>query len=439
MRSCGLRFTWHSHGNHMKQDENTMNSPSSNGVEQPAVRDAAPAGERTLLEGILHYTGILWRYKWLILVITVVGAVGSVVFSIISLKLPPERSPLPNRYQATSLLLLQRGANESVSAGVLASLGIDMPGSSGGFDYGVIALQVLQNRSFLDTIVAHNDIIQRYNIEERIRTRSREIVLAGSTFDFNDRAGILTIGYEHTDPEYAAQVTQSMVEELLGWFAARGGSDRLVAVQTMEEKLIEVEDQIALIEDQIEEFQRTYGVLRVEEIAQTQADLLGQFQAQLLQLDLQIANVRGTSNIENDPELLALQTQRQNILELMDRIEQGYAGTNDLLPPRDELPGLAAQYTRLQMSLEIQGRIFEALTEQYEVAKLTADTDPAFTILEPVEIPEEKSAPSRGQLCATITAGAFFGSIVLALLLNMIRGISDDPRKRRYLVQEEQA
>ena len=156
-------------------------------------------------------------------------------------------------------------------------------------------------------------------------------------------------------------------------------------------------------------------------------------------MDLQIANVRGTSNIENDPELLALQTQRQNILELMDRIEQGYAGTNDLLPPRDELPGLAAQYTRLQMSLEIQGRIFEALTEQYEVAKLTADTDPAFTILEPVEIPEEKSAPSRGQLCATITAGAFFGSIVLALLLNMIRGISDDPRKRRYLMQEEQA
>ena len=163
MRSCGLHFTWHFHGNHMKQDENTMNSPSSNGVEQPAVRDAVPTGERTLLEGILHYTGILWRYKWLILIITVVGAVGSVAFSIISLVLPPERSPLPNRYQATSLLLLQRGANESVSAGVLASLGIDMPGSSGGFDYGVIALEVLQNRSFLDTVIARNDIIGRIN------------------------------------------------------------------------------------------------------------------------------------------------------------------------------------------------------------------------------------------------------------------------------------
>jgi tyrosine-protein kinase Etk/Wzc len=369
----------------------------------------------------------------------VLGAVGSVAFAIVSLALPPERSPLPNRYQSTASLLLQRGANENMSAGVLASLGIQMPGSSGGFDYGVIALEVLRNRSFLDTIVADNGIVDRYEILEKIRTKSREVVLANSTFEFNDRAGILTIGYEHTDPEYATQVTQSMVDQLLGWFAARGGSDRLVAVETMEEKLTEVEDQISLFEGQIEEFQRTYGVLRVEEIAQQQSDLLGGFQAQLLQLDLQISNVRGTSNIENDPALLALQSQRQNILDLMSRIERGYAGTNDLLPPRDELPGLAAQYTRLQMNIEIQGRIYEALTEQYEVAKLTADTDPAFTILEPAEIPEEKSSPSRGQLCVMVTAGSFFGAIVIALFLNMIRNISNDPRKRQYLSHEEQA
>jgi capsule polysaccharide export protein KpsE/RkpR len=424
----------------MMRETDTMqdqNSPVQRTPTTSALQTSA-AGERTLLEGLLYYLGILWRYKALILVISVVGAVGIVAFSVVSLVLPPERSPLPNRYQATASLLLQRGANENMSAGVLASLGIDMPGSSGGFDYGVIALEVLQNRSFIDTIVAQNDVVGRYEIEEKIRTKSREVVLNNATFDFDARSGILMIGYEHVDPEYAAQVTQSMVDELLAWFAARGGSDRLVAVETMEEKLAEVEDQIALIEGQIEEFQRTYGVLQVEEIAQTQSDLLGQFQSQLLQLDLQISNVRGTSNIENDPELLALQAQRQNILELMDRIERGYAGTNELLPPRDELPGLAAEYTRFQMNLEIQGRIYEALTEQYEVAKLTADTDPAFTILEPVEVPEEKASPSRGQLCVMVTAGSFFGAIVIALLLNSIHNIARDPQKRR-LLREEQA
>lgn len=391
------------------------------------------SGERTLLEGLLYYIGIVWRYKVLVIVISVAGAVGSVGFAIVSLVLPPDRSPLPNRYTATATLLLQRSTNESVTAGMLASLGLDLGGSGSGFDYGQIAMEVLSNRSFLDIIVERNGIIELYEIIESPRTNSRRTVLNNSSNSFVDRTGILTIGYEHTDPEYAAQVTQSMVDELLTWFAARGGSDRLVAVQTMEEKLTEVEDQINVLEGQIEEFQRTYNILRVEEIAETQSDLLTQFQAQLLSLDLQISNVRETSNIENDPALLALESQRRNILTLMARIEAGYTGTNDLLPPRDELPGLAAEFTRLQMNLEIQGRIYEALTEQYEITKLTADTDPAFTILEPVEVPEEKSGPSRGQLCIVVTLGAFFGSIVIALLLNMIRNIQADPSKKRLL------
>ena len=437
----------------MMKETNDMSSPTNR---KPTTVPAVPAesgrseqlaqdrigmatSEPTPIENLFRYIGILWRYKWLIVVITILGALGIVAFSIVSLALPPERSPLPNTYQATAALLLQRGASQGATAGMLAALGLDMTGGSGGFDYGQIALEVLQNRAFLDKIVADNDMVRMFEIEDRIRTRSRAIVLGGSSYDFSAQTGILTIGYESTDAEFAAQVVQSIVDALLGWFAARGGSDRLVAVETMEEKLTEVEDQISQFEGQIEEFQRTYGVLRVEEIAQQQSDLLGGFQEQLLQLDLQISNVRGTSNIENDPALLALQSQRQNILDLMARIERGYAGTNDLLPPRDELPGLAAQYTRLQMNLEIQGRIYEALTEQYEVAKLTADTDPAFTILEPVEIPEEKTGPSRGRLCVMVTAGSFFGAIVIALFLNMIRNILNDPRKRQYLRHEEEA
>ena len=135
--------------------------------------------------------------------------------------------------------------------------------------------------------------------------------------------------------------------------------------------------------------------------------------------------------------LFRSRAQRENVLNLMERIRNGYAGSNDLLPPRDQLPALAAEYSRLQMDLEIQSRIYEALTEQYEVAKLTADTDPAFTILEPVEVPEEKSRPSRAQLCMMVTVGAFFAAIVLALLLNAVKSIREDPEKMRLLSEGE--
>jgi len=422
----------------------TLNPPNTGDPREPsrpvpraqqgaAGQKAAQNSERSMIESLLYNAGIVWKHRLLVIAMSVIGAVGSVGFAVLSLVLPPEHSPLPNRYLATATLLLQRGTNESVTAGMLASLGLDLGGAGTGFDYGQIAMEVLQNRSFIDKIVEDNDVIEVYSIEEKFKTASRKAVLDNMSNSFDDRTGILTIGYEHIDPEYAAQVTQSMVDELLSWFAARGGSDRLVAVQTMEEKLTEVEDQIKALESQIEEFQRTYGILRVEEIAQTQSDLLAQFQAQLLDLDLQISNVRESSNIENDPALLALESQRRNILALMQRIEEGYTGTNDLLPPRDQLPGLAAEYTRLQMNLEIQQRIYEALTEQYEIAKLTADTDPAFAVLEPVEVPEEKSGPSRGVLCVGITMASFIGSILIALLLTSIQKIAADPSKRRFL------
>jgi uncharacterized protein involved in exopolysaccharide biosynthesis len=393
-------------------------------------------GERTLTEGLLHYLGVVWNYKWLIIVVTLLGALGSLALAIVSLRLPPEESPLPNRYTANASLLQQRGTSQSVSDTIMASLGLE-PGG-GGLDYGQIAIQVLNSRVFVDRIVEQNDIVERYEIVDKVRTTSRAVVLSNASFGFNPRTGILEISYEDIDPEFAAQMVDSIVNELLAWFASRGGSDRMLAVQTMEEKLAEVETRIQEIESEIEQFQQRYGVLRVEEIAETQSNLLAGLQSQLVELELRISNMEEVSRIQNDPELVSLRAQRQNILNLMERIRAGYTGANESLPPRDQLPALAAQYSRLQMDLEIQGRIYEALTEQYEVARLTADTDPAFTVLVPVEVPEQKSGPSRSRLVMAATGGSFAAAVVLALLINVIRKITRDPEKRRAFEEAQE-
>ena len=55
------------------------------------------------------------------------------------------------------------------------------------------------------------------------------------------------------------------------------------------------------------------------------------------------------------------------------------------------------------------------------------------TVLEPVEVPEEKSGPSRGRLCVFVTGGAFFVGVVIAFLLNALRKVFRDPSKRRLL------
>ncbi len=120
----------------------------------PLPPQKAP-GERTLLEGVINLITTLFTYKWLIVATTLIAAAVAVFFSLISLLLPPEKSPLPNTYRAYSVILLQQEEAASLES-TLASLGL-MPseaarGSGTGFDYSSLAMKVMHSREFLDTL-----------------------------------------------------------------------------------------------------------------------------------------------------------------------------------------------------------------------------------------------------------------------------------------------
>ena len=72
---------------------------------------------------LLELLGVLFRYRWLIIVTTLLGVIGSVGFSIISIILPPEVSPLPNKYKS-SALILKKEENPGGVASRLASSGL---------------------------------------------------------------------------------------------------------------------------------------------------------------------------------------------------------------------------------------------------------------------------------------------------------------------------
>ncbi len=393
--------------------------------------------ERTLLEGLLYYFGILWRYKWLIIIFTFLAAAGSVAFSIVSLRLPPEESPLPNVYQANARLLVHSGQRGG-SAAILASLGVDMPSSSGNIDMGEFAVQVLRSRNVLDQLVDEFKIPEKYQIEKNIRTTSRSAILGRLNTSYEQRTGILTISYQDIDPEFAMEIVNSIVVHLQEWFVDQGGTDNLQQVKTLEEKLMEVEEDIIDLETSIQLFQRQIGALSVTEVAETQSAMLADLQQQLLELDVRIKNYRETTTFEDDPTLQRMEAERSNIAETIAEVYEGNIGVGQSLPARDELPQLQIKFARYMRDLEVRERVFEALSEQYEVAKLTAESEPVFSVLEAAELPEEKAGPSRGQLCMIVTAVGLLSGIVIAFFINMIRTIISDPTKRTILKENKQ-
>ena len=383
--------------------------------------------ERTLLEGVIYYISILFKYKWLIIGITGVTTILVVAFSIITLALPPEKSPLPNRYEARATLIVQESETTGLDS-VVASLGLALPGGAeggyGSLEYGQLAVMVLNSRIILDPLVKEFDIIERYGITENIRTVSRNAILNRAEFDYSRNTGVLTISYESIDPAYSSDMVNRMVELLNDWFLTRGGTTKQKQKELLENKLAEVSTEIADLENEIQDFQRRYGVLTVEELAATQSAVLSDLRAQLVLKEMEIKNYTQFSRIE-DPELLRLQSERDNIQELVEQNEGRFGGL--------DLPSLSLDFARMRMALDIQTRIFESLSEQYEITKLTLESEPVFQILELAEAPDEKTSPSRSKICMVATIVAFIAGVFLAFVLHSINQLRSDPSKLRRI------
>jgi uncharacterized protein involved in exopolysaccharide biosynthesis len=392
--------------------------------------------ERTPFETLIHYAALFWKYKWLIIGLTVISAICVVIYSIVSLRLPPEKSPLPNYYTSTASLMVQDETGNMTMASMLSALGISSPTGGGEQNYGQIAMTILQSRPFLDQISDTFSIPEKYNIENAVKTNSRELLRAKSAFNYEGSTGILKISFDDIDPVFAKEVVDAMVILLDEWFRSRGGSSKMRELKSLEQKLIGVEQDIAALEQKILRFQQQHGVLNVETIAATQNALLSDLRIQLMEKELEIKNYAEISKIENDPVMLRMEAERNNIVETINQIRSGYTGDNQMMPPQDELPELSLELSKLRAELEIQNRIFQALSEQYEITKLSVEEEPVFTVLEEAEVPEEKTGPSRGKISMIVTVLAFIASMAIVMIIHLIDGIRKDPEKKKLLNKE---
>lgn len=379
--------------------------------------------ERTLLEMVIYYGSILFKYKWLIIITTGLAAVVIVLFSIITLVLPPDASPLPNKYRAQAVLLVQ-GTQPGGLDSVIVALGLTMPERSGSQagspDYGQIALMVLNSKILLDPLADEFNIYEKYGIPRSDRAAARGAVLSGAKFDYSRNTGVLTIGYESIDPEYSRDIVNRLVALLNEWFMSRGGSTKLKQKDLLEQKIAEVSTDIAKLEVQIRDFQTQYGVLTIEELTVSQAKVLADLRAQLVIKEMEIRNYAQFTKIE-DTHLMRLRAERENIAELIKQNEKAFAGL--------DLPALSLQFARLKMALDIQTRIFASLSEQYEITKLTLESEPVFQVLELAEAPNRKTSPSRGKMCMITVVIAFLGSVLLSFALNMAKKFQNDPSR----------
>ena len=387
--------------------------------------------ERTLLDGFLYFIRLFFKYRALIISLVVSVTLAATGYCILSVMLPPDKSPLPNVYTAEATLLVQ-GANQTdITGSLLGAMGIqqgDVLASSSNSD---LIREILQSRSLLDSLIAEFRMAERYHVTKSVKGTTRNLLLSKTSFSYSERSGTFRISYQDIDPVFARDVVNRMVELLDEWFSMNRGMAKQKQRQLLADKIDEVKKEISSLQYRLKVLQKQYGVLNVDELGQSQAASLANLRSQLILKEVEIKNYESFSKI-SDPRLEQLKEERQNLIDLINKNQvqlpeiSPESSTSESAPAPSEtsLPDVAQRFSQLTLELDIQQRIYNTLSPQYEAAKLTPESEPVFQVLEKAEVPDVKSGPARSKLVMMAFGGSLAASLAIAPLRQLRGGTS---------------
>jgi tyrosine-protein kinase Etk/Wzc len=391
---------------------------------------AAPRGQEEDIS-LLDLLGTLLRHKRLIIGLTAATAFGVIAFSLGSLLLPADKSYLPNLYTPKALMLVNDDAGSGGISSMLASSGLGnlagLAGVSAGKSYGQLAVLIARSNPVLDELIDKYGLVERYKVKKSPRAETRKALLEKYSVAYDEKTGTLSIGFEDRDPELARDLVNRAVELLDLRFTTIGGNRNQAKKEQLEGKLVDVQAEMRRLEVDIQAFQQKHGVITIESLATEQITVVAKVRSELIMKEMEIKTYGDISRVE-DPALRRLQAERDNLSKLLGELEKGFSEYEKVLPSQRDLPKLAIEFSHLQRDLIIQEKIFELLTQQNELTKLSlAGEDPVIQILELAEAPDKKSGPSRGMICVVAIMAAFFLSLLAAFAIEAVANIRRDP------------
>jgi capsule polysaccharide export protein KpsE/RkpR len=387
--------------NNMEQNEidvNQVERQSASNAADPMQNDFVVCASR------------LWQARGFIVKAVVAGAIASAIVSLL----------LPKKYESTARLMPPASRNSQSSAflagalsgplsGVGASaLGIQSPSA--------LYEQILESRSVQDYLIDKFDLrhVYRTSTYEDART-----ILAADTQIADDRkSGVVTLIVTAKSPTLAAGLAAGYVDELNTLMVQLDTSAAHRERVFLESRLKGIEQDLDNDTTELSQFTSKNTVVVGEEQSKaifTAAETL-RGQTILAKADLQALQQAYKPDNERVRAAQARLDELQRQLAQM----QGTAGSSnesaDGFPTIRELPLLGAKYTGIYRQLMVEQAIYEALTKQYELAKVEEARDlPTVRVIDAANMPEKKSWPKRTLLVLAGTFIAFFFSCAYVL------------------------
>lgn len=181
-----------------------------------------------------------WKKKWRFIQPMVAAGVLLVVFSVITIILPPKISPLPNKYTSTAKILVRETSSTSGISSSLASLaslgGVNLSGSTK-LTNGVLLTNIAGTNSYKDAIVNKFDLVGRFKIRKNLKTDSRKALDKKLTVKLDDKTNLLSVSYTDINPEFAYEVAKYAAATLMEKFYDVSADDDAINLRNYQEAM----------------------------------------------------------------------------------------------------------------------------------------------------------------------------------------------------------
>jgi len=375
-------------------------------------QDIRPETESEEEINLLELLRVLVRNLPLIVKIVSAAVILSVIYSL----------TLKNVYSAKATLLPPQKDSGGGAAALLASMGGGLGSLAGGLGGSAdLYMGILKSRSVADAVIKRLDLQNELKSKNADDTRKK---LQNLVKFQAGKDGIITVTADYKEPAKAALLANTFVDELqkksLQLNLTKASTER----GFLEKRLTGVKQDLKVAEDEMKSFQEKNKTIKADSQAAAAIEGIARLKAEIVTKEVQLAALRHSMTDES-PEVRSLLAGIGRMRSQLGAMSGG--GDGGVIPSAGSVPSIGLEYVRRLRELKTQEALYEQLTKQYELAKISEARDSSsLQVLDEAVTPLHKSKPKRSLIVILSTVTAFFCAVFFVFVREYLSKLSPE-------------
>jgi tyrosine-protein kinase Etk/Wzc len=351
-------------------------------------------------------------------------------------------------YQAKTTLMAVESSQTGFASALGALQNIPFLGGAVSGTMGKTAtdklVSILNSRTVAETVIKKLDLIkvifkkkwdEKKGVWETDKPPTMQAalqVLQGLVRVTNDRKGLIAISAEFEEPKMAADIANEYTAALQKFLNENAISLAKRNRIFLEKQIETTKADLKKAEEDLRSFQTEKKLAVLDAQAESSIKALAELKAQVIAREVQLGAMREFATRAN-PDVKRIEDEIRELSQQLGRMEKGSRGSKKeesigAFIALSDAPTVGLEYARLKRDALIQQKVFELLTQQFELAKIEeAKDDITFQVIDTAIAPEKRIKPQRTLNVALAAVVSLFLSIFMVFFLEYV----ERQRRRR--------